>query len=130
MLALAVLMFAAANFVRAARAGLGSAYLAQLELPVSPAYLGASGLVWGAVFSAAAFGLWRLRPWGRWLALAGICLYHLPAWAVRLMFDTSTYARQLWPWEAVVTVCSVALTWGILWRPRARAAFQPDRSNE
>jgi hypothetical protein len=127
-LALAVLLLAAVNCVRAARVFLGSAFLAQLKLSASPLYLGASGLAWGLLFGAAAAGLWYLRPWGRWLALAGIVLYQAQAWFNRLLFDSSTYARLVWPWQGAISVLSVALTWGILWWPAIRAAFERDRS--
>jgi hypothetical protein len=127
-LALAVLLLSAVNLLRAVRVFLGAEYLAQLNLSVSPAYLGASGLVWGTALGAAAIGLWGLRSWGRWLALGGVGLYHLQAWINRLAFDTSTYARQGWPWEAVASVLGVGLTWGVLWWPGVRAAFEQNRS--
>ena len=127
-LALAVLLLSAANFLRAARVFLGSEYLARLALSVSPAYLGASGLVWGAALGTAAIGLWGLRPWGRWLALGGVSLCHLQTWINRLAFDTSTYARQGWPWEVAMSVLGVGLTWGVLWWPGVGARFKQNRS--
>ena len=129
-LALAVLLFSAVNLLRAVRVFLGLEMLAQLNLSVSPAYLGVSGLVWGAALGATAAGLWRLRPWGRWLALGAVSLYHLYAWVNRLMFDTSIYARQVWPWEALVSVLAVGLTWGILWRPGVRRVFRGGESEK
>ncbi len=126
-LALAVLLLSAVNLLRAVRVFLGLDFLAQLNLSVSPAYLGVTGLAWGAALGVAAAGLWRLRPWGRWLALASVSLYHLLAWVNRLVFDSSIYARQVWPWEAFVSVLALGLTWGILWRPGVRQAFRNDR---
>jgi hypothetical protein len=125
-LALAVLLLSAVNLLRAVRVVLGLQFLAQLNLSVSPAYLGWSGLMWGAALGAAAAGLWWLRPWGRWLALGAVSLYYLHAWINRLLFDTSIYARQVWPWEALVSLLAVGLTWGILWRPGVRRAFRTE----
>lgn len=126
-LALAVLILSAANLLRAAQVWLRLAYLAELDLSVAPFYLGASGLVWGILLGAAGFGLWRTRPWGRRLALATVCLLHLHAWINRLIFETSDYARQVWPWEAAASAIGVALTWGILGWPSVRTAFKPRR---
>lgn len=127
-LALAVLILSAVCLLRAARVFLDSAYLAQLSLSVSPVYLGVSGLGCGAALGAAAIGLWRLRPWGRWLALGGVSLYHLLAWINRVVFDASTYSRQVWPWAAAATVLGVGLTWGVLFWPGIRAVFEAKRS--
>jgi len=126
-LALAVLLLSAVNLLRAIRVFSGPDHLAQLNLSVSPAYLGVSGLAWAAVLGAAASGLWRLQPWGRWLALGAVSLFHLNAWLNRLAFEVSTYARQVWPWEALVSVLAVGLTWAVLWRPSVRDAFQRGR---
>jgi hypothetical protein len=122
-LALAVLLLSAANLVSAAQVWLRTTYLAGLKLAVPPTYLGLSGFVWGIVLAAATVGLLRLRPWGRWLTLGAVSLVHLQAWIDRLVFDRSAFARQVWPWEAAVSLVSLVLTWGILWRPRIRKAF-------
>jgi hypothetical protein len=121
-----VLLLSAANFSRAAQAWLRDDLLAQLGLAAPPEYLGLSGLAWGVVLGAAAAGLWRLRWWGRWLALGAVPLYHLQAWITRLRFDASDYARQVWPWEAAMALAGVVLTTGILLWPRVARAFADD----
>lgn len=102
----------------------------QLGLSASPVYLGATGLFWAITLGAAAVGLWRLRAWGRWLGLGAVSLYCMHTWLNRFLFDLSAYARQVWPWEAAVSLLSLALTWGILWLPGVRASFGREVSHE
>ncbi|MBI3763187.1 MAG: hypothetical protein HY260_15175 [Chloroflexi bacterium] len=122
-LALAVFLLSASNLLRAAHVFLNEAYLAQLRLSVSPTYLGLSGLIWAIVLGAASAGLWRMRRWARWLTLGAVSLYHLQAWLTRILFEVSADARQVWPWQAAVSLLRVGMTWGILWWPGIRSAF-------
>lgn len=127
-LALAVFLLSASNLLHAAQVFLNEAYLRQLRLSVPPMYLGVSSLTWAITFGAASVGLWRMRPWGRWLTLGAVSLYHLHAWLVRILFDASAYARQVWPWQAIISVVTLVVMWGILWWPGVRSAFGKRRS--
>jgi hypothetical protein len=58
--------------------------------------LGLIYIVWGVAFLVLAFTLLR-RPerGGRWVRLAAVA-YQATVWGIRILGDVSTYARQLW----------------------------------
>jgi hypothetical protein len=67
-----VLYLGAVNLARARLALDGESFVATLPLAMPPAYLAASGLVWGIAFIVAALGVWRLWSWARKLVLSAI----------------------------------------------------------
>jgi len=90
-------------------------------MPLS--YLAACGLVWGLVFTVAAFGIWRLWSWARRLVLGAVIVYQLHIWLNHFVFDISDYARQVWPFQAGVSVMWVILTWGFMFWPGVRQLY-------
>jgi len=88
-------------------------------------YLVVSGLVWGMVFIAAAFGMWRLWTWARNLLLGAIVVYQLHIWINHVLFDASHYARQVWPFEAGICVAWIVAVWVFLCLPAVRQLYQP-----
>ena len=99
--------------------------MATLPLAMPLAYLAAGGLVWGIAFVVAALGVWRLWPWARRLVLAAIVLYQLHIWVNHLIFDTSDYARQVWPFHIGVSVAWVVVVWGYMFLPGIRRLWYP-----
>ena len=118
--ALAVLYLGAVNLIRARLALRGESFVASLPLTMPLPYLAASAMVWGSVFCIAAFGVWRLWPWARKLTLGAIVIYQLHIWINHFLFDTSDYARQVWPFQAGVSAAWIILVWGFLFLPAVR----------
>jgi hypothetical protein len=113
--------------VNLARAGLafeGGPFERTLPLTMPLTYLAICGLVWGLVFAAAAWGVWRLWPWARKLLLGAIVLYQLHIWINHLLFDTSTYSRQVWPFHIGISLVWIAGIWGFLWLRGVRRLYQ------
>ena len=121
--ALAVLYLGVTNLARARLALDGQSFAQTLPLTMPLAYLGTGGLVWGCVFVVAAFGVWRLWPWARTVLLAAIIIYQLHSWANHLIFDTSAYSRQVWPFQIGLSLAWIAVVWGFLFLPGIRCAF-------
>ncbi|MFQ5407294.1 MAG: hypothetical protein ACE5FI_02585 [Anaerolineales bacterium] len=122
-LAAGVLLVAILNGTRAAWLWQRREFLATLIVSVPLAYLVGSAIVWCAIWCAAGIGLWRMARWGRTLTAVAVVLYHAHNWINRWLFEVSEFARLVWPWQALVTIISIALTYGILWRPRVRRRF-------
>jgi hypothetical protein len=85
--------------------------------------LAATSLVWSVVFGVCCVGLWRLRPWGRTGTLAAVTLFHGHIWLNHILFDRSTYARQVWPFAIVHTLAALFVVWGFLKWPSIRRAY-------
>ena len=115
-----MLYLGAVNLIRARLALRGESFVASLPLTMPLPYLAASAMVWGSVFCIAAFGVWRLWPWARKLTLGAIVIYQLHIWINHFLFDTSDYARQVWPFQAGVSAAWIILVWGFLFLPAVR----------
>ena len=111
------------NLVRARLALDGQSFVQTLPLTMPLTYLGIGGLVWGSVFVVAAFGVCRLRQWARKLLLAAIIVYQLHIWANHLIFDTSAYSRQVWPFQIGISLAWMIGVWGFLFLPGIRRIF-------
>jgi hypothetical protein len=123
--ALAVLYLGVANLLRARLALDGQAFARTLPLSMPLIYLAVCGLVWGSVFVIAAWGVWRLHPWARSLLLGAIVVYQIHIWINHFAFDTSSYARLVWPFHAWISAAWIALVWGGLFLPTLRRLFAP-----
>ena len=122
--ALAVLYLGAVNLARAGLALGQQSFERTLPLAMPLPYLAAGGLVWGGVFVVAALGVWRLCPWARKLLLGAIALYQLHIWINHVLFDTSDYARQVWPFHMSVSAAWVVLVWGFLFLPHVKRLYE------
>ena len=111
------------NLARARFALDGQSFAQTLPLAMTLTYLGVGGLAWGSVFVVAAFGVWRLWPWARTLLLAAIIVYQLHIWANHLIFDTSAYSRQVWPFQIGISLAWIVVVWGFLFLPGIRRVF-------
>jgi len=122
--ALAVLYLGVMNLARARLALGGQSFAQTLPLTMPLAYLGTGGLVWGSVFVVAAFGVWRWWPWARKVLLAAIIVYQLHIWTNHLIFDTSAYSRQVWPFQIGISLAWIVVVWGFFFLPSIRGTFK------
>jgi len=123
-LALAVLYLGIVNLARAWLALNGSSFERALPLTMPLPYLGFGGLLWGLAFVVAAFGLWRVWPWARKVLLGAILAYQLHIWINHFVFDTSLYARQVWPFQAGLSVIWIVIVWGFLFLPGVKRLYE------
>jgi hypothetical protein len=123
---LVLLMGSALNLTRAMWAFRQADALADLPLSTSMpmGLLAATSLIWAFAFLVCAYGLWRLRPWGRIATLALVTLYHVNIWFNNLVFDRSDYARQVWPFAVVNSLVALAVVWGFLNWPSIRDLYR------
>jgi hypothetical protein len=120
-LALGVLTIAGFNLIRFYQAIRLWDFLS--EFPnVSPLYLAASGLVWGAAGLALAWGLWRGYAPARRLTLIFAVVYTLYNWIDRLWVSKPGLSANL-PFSAGVNLILLLITTWILTRPRVLAFF-------
>ena len=123
LLAVMVLTFAAFCMARFYNALARWDYLVEL-LPFSPAYLAATGLVWGVAGLAAAWGLWFGRSWARrlfWIVFLSYAVYFaLDRW---LMPGDPDRNSNLAFWIGFFIVV-VLLSWWSLYRKKAQLYFQ------
>src|SRR5574341_373504 len=89
-------------------------FLLELNLSISLPYAVASAAIWGGALVAASIGLWMLRRWGWWLALAAVTGSQVHGWIDRLLFDRSDYAQLSIGFGLGATLVILALTWGLL----------------
>ncbi len=122
-LALLVLSIAAFNALGLASGVRRYTVLSRLPLSLPPAVSIGSSAFWAVVFGPLAFGLWRLKPWARWGALAAVPLYLAQFWIERLVFGQSDYIRATTWFYVGLDVVILILVWGSLLRPKVRRAF-------
>jgi hypothetical protein len=122
-LALAVLCLSLFNLLGAVSGIQRYPFLSRLPLSLPLAYRIGSSAVWSITFGLMAFGLWRLKHWGRVGTLAAFSLFVAQAWLDRLLFSRSDYARTTLPFALLLTLISLAIVWGTLLRPKVRQSF-------
>ena len=125
-LAIAVFLLSMAN--------LGSAYVGitrrtlfstlDLSLPLWVATT--LGGLWGVVWLAMGWGLWRLKPWARRAMLAVFPLYEIITIGRQVIFARGPYERGRLPFAIGVAILLVLVISFTLTRPRIRRAFEPD----
>jgi hypothetical protein len=113
------------NLARAWLALNGSSFERTLPLTMPLPYLGLGGLFWGVVFVVTALGIWRVWQWARRLLLGAVIVYQLHIWINHLVFDTSIYARQVWPFAAGISLVWIIVVWGFLFLPGIRRIYTP-----
>ena len=123
---LVLLLGSGLNLVRAVWALRQANALTDLPQPTSMpmTWLSATSLVWGLAFTLCAYGLWRLRPWGRSATLVAMTLYHVNIWFNHTVFDRSDYARQVVPFAVVNSLLALAVVWGFLNWPAIRRLYK------
>ncbi len=112
------------QWVRAANLFVRRDFLLELNLSLPLPYAVASAAAWGGALAAAAFGLWRLKRWGRWLALGAVTLSQAHGWVDHFLFDRSDYSQLSIGFRLGATLVVLVFTWGILWWPSIRSKFE------
>jgi hypothetical protein len=111
--ALLVLLFAAWNAWQILSAFLAYDLLRDLNLTTEANILIVMGATWAIGFGLAAWGLWRLRPWGRtWTRIVRLSL----------MRSSDEVIRR--PADLFLALASIALVWAFLFWPRIRRLYR------
>ena len=118
-----VLIVAGLNLVRLGQS-LAEWKLLETLLPVSPAYLAVTGVVWGALGLLAAWRLWQGQIWARWFGLGYIVLFSVYYWVDRLFLPGYPGRNSNWQFSAVMNFLLIALSIWILTRPKAKGFFE------
>jgi len=121
LLALGVLTIAGFNLIRFFQAIQLWGFLSEFPT-VSPPYLAASGLIWGAAGLALAWGLWRGYALARLFTFIFAVAYTLYYWIDRLWVSSPGFSANL-PFSAGLNLILLLVTAWILTRPRARSFF-------
>lgn len=123
LLAILVLSLVVVHLTRFAQVLRQWAFLTDLPLPVSPAYLAGTGAFWGAAGFPVMAGLWRGSRWAPAAAkgyLLGYGLYH---WLEQGWVMANPLRKSNWPFSAGLTIVILAGSFLILSRPKARKFF-------
>lgn len=86
--------------------------------------LAVTGLIWGLTFIMCAVGLWYQKRWGWVLTPIATSVYHVHIWINHFLFDTSDYARSVWPWALANTMVLLLFVWGFSYLPSIRAVYR------
>jgi hypothetical protein len=120
--ALLVLTFAVLNLLRLIQSIQKWDLLAGY-LPISPAYLLLSGLLWVVVGVPLAWGLWRGWRLAYYLSPVVLLGYSLYVWADRLLLSGYPERLDNWLFVAILNLAILAWSLWVLTRPRAMAYF-------
>src|SRR5512137_1843080 len=82
------------------------------------------GLTWVIGFGLAAWGLWRMRSWGRTWMLIAIVAYQAQQWIMRfsLMRSSDEVIRR--PADVFLSLLSIVIVWGFLFIPKIRRLYR------
>ncbi len=119
-LPLAVFYLSAVNLVSGVQAIMRWTYLSSWPLRMPLAWLVTGKLAWGLVLGLTAWSVWRGQPWHRTLLLTSITLYQVHIWINHILFDTSHYARQVWPFQLSLSLLTLIVVWGYGFWPKKR----------
>jgi hypothetical protein len=81
------------------------------------------GLTWAIGFGLAAWGLGRLRAWGRTWMLIAIIAYQAQHWIMRFALVRSSDEVVRRPADVVLSLLSIAMVWGFLFIPKIRRLY-------
>ena len=82
------------------------------------------GLTWAIGFGLAAWGLWRLRSWGRTWMLIAIIAYQAQQWIMRLSLMRSSEEVIRRPADAFLSLVSIVIVWGFLFIPKVHRLYR------
>jgi hypothetical protein len=129
LLVLVVLTVAGVNLARFAMAVQEWQFLVEW-LPISPAYLTASGLIWGVLGLLLAWSLWRGWPRAPWAAAAYFLAYSAYFWIDRLFLPGYPEKNANWPFAASFNLFVLAWTAWVLTRAKAKRFFGEQHEQE
>jgi len=115
---LVVFILAMMQWTRALTLFTRQSFLSEFAISIPLPYAIASAAVWGGVLLAASLALWRMKGWGRWLALAGVTASQSQEWFDRLVFGRSDYSQISLGFSFFISIIILILTWGILLRAK------------
>jgi hypothetical protein len=118
-----VLIVSVMNLVRLGQS-LASWNFLETLLPVSPAYLAVTGLVWGVLGLLLAWRLWQGQAWARWFGLAFIIAFSIYYWIDRLFLPGYPGRNFNWLFSAAMNILLIALSVWILTRAKAKKFFE------
>jgi hypothetical protein len=95
-----------------------------LNLTTAANLLIVMGLTWAIGFGLAAWGLWRLRSWGRTWMLIAIVAYQAQQWIMRFTLVRSSDEVIRRPADLFLSLLSIAVVWGFLFIPRIRRLYR------
>ncbi len=95
-----------------------------LNLTIEANILIVMGLTWAIGFGLAAWGLWRLRAWGRIWMLIAIVVYQLQYWLMRLTLMRSSDELIRRPADFFLSLLSIIVVWGFLFIPKIRRLYR------
>jgi hypothetical protein len=121
---LLVLLFAVWNAFQVWSALQRYDFMRALNLTIEANILIIIGLTWAIGFGLAAWGLWRLRSWGRTWMLIAIVAYQAQQWIMRLSLMRSPDEVMRRPADVFLSLLSIAIVWGFLFIPKIRQKFQ------
>jgi hypothetical protein len=122
--ALWVLLLSAWSAFQVASVAQRNDLMRTLEVTTQANLLIVIGLTWTIGFGLAAWGLWRLRSWGRTWTLIAIVVYQTQQWIMRLSLMRSPDEVIRRPADVCLSLLSIAVVWGFLFIPKIRQKFQ------
>jgi len=121
--ALLVLLLAAWSAFQVASVAQRYDLMRALDVTTQANLLIVIGLTWTIGFGLAAWGLWRLRSWGRIWTLIAIVVYQIQQWLMRLALSRSSDEVIRRPADAFLSLLSIAMVWGFLFIPKIRRIY-------
>ena len=120
---LLVLLLAAWNVFQVWSAVQRYDFMRTLNLITPANLLIITGVTWAIGFGLAAWGLWRLRSWGRTWMLIAIVAYQAEQWIMRLSLMHSSDEVIRRPADVFLSLLSIAVVWGLLFIPKIRRLY-------
>ena len=99
-------------------------FMRRLGLATEANILMIIGVTWAIGFGLAAWGLWRMRSWGRTWMLIAIVAYQAQQWIMRLSFMRSSDEVIRRPADIFLSLLSIAVVWGFLFIPKVRRLYR------
>ena len=98
-------------------------FMRRLDLATEANILIVIGVTWTIGFGLAAWGLWRMRAWGRTWMLIAIVAYQAQHWIMRLSLMRSADEVIRRPADMLLSLLSIAVVWGFLFIPKIRKLY-------
>ena len=132
LLALGVLSFTGANFLRFVESIRQWPLLSSLPLEISPIYIGLTGLLWTLAGLPILWGLWRGRPWASLGLRILVVVFAVFFWIDRLLVVNFPGERVNWPFLLITNLVVWFIAFWVLTRKPVKQFFgdMHDRQSE
>ncbi len=124
LLSLLVLLLAAWNVFQIFSVAQHYDLMNALNLTTQANLLLVIGLTWSIGFGLAAWGLWRLRSWGRTWMLIAIIIYQAQQWIMRFTLVRSSDEVIRRPADVFLSLLSIVVVWGFLFIPKIHRLYR------